>query len=67
MSTHNPKEHSFNGELLILKSKHLGEVVEIHIDKEKKCFRGVQADGSIIEHYPKAFTDFKCDETPLNN
>ncbi|MEH2275890.1 MAG: hypothetical protein V7K40_14160 [Nostoc sp.] len=63
MPTHNNKEHLLQEgkeHTILLRSKHLGDVVEIHIDKEKKCFYGVKEDGNIVEYYPKSFSDFKC-------
>lgn len=41
MPTHNDKEHLVQEgkeHIILLRSKHLGDVVEIYIDKEKKCF-----------------------------
>jgi hypothetical protein len=58
MSTHNPKKHSFQGETLILRSKHLGEVVEVHINKDKRRFYGIRQDGSVIEDDSDCGNDF---------
>jgi hypothetical protein len=50
MSTHNPKFHTIDPDgTIILHSKHLGEVVEVYIDKEKRRFYGIKKDGERIE------------------
>ncbi len=49
MSKHNPKNHLIKEGIIILQSNHLGEVVEVHIDKNKKRFYGIKKDGSKVE------------------
>jgi hypothetical protein len=59
MSTHNPKIHTIdsNGNI-ILKSKHLGDVLEVDIDKAKRRFYGIKVDDSRIEHNGDCGNDF---------
>ena len=46
MGTHNPKFHSIDADgTIILHSNHLGKVVEVDIDKEKRRFYGITKDG----------------------
>ena len=59
MSTHNPKFHTIDSDgIIILKSKHLGEVVEVYIDKEKRQFYGIKKDGERIYHNSDCGNDF---------
>jgi len=59
MSTHNPKEHIIDSDgTIILQSKHLEKVVEVHIDQEKRRFYGIKKDGSRIEDDGDCGTDF---------
>lgn len=60
MSTHNPKFHTIDSDgTIILKSKHLGDVVEVHIDKAKRRFYGIRkVDHALIEHDGDCGNDF---------
>jgi len=47
----NPKEHIIDNDgTIILCSNHLGEVVEVHINRETRRFYGIKKDGTVIEH-----------------
>lgn len=59
MATHNPKFHTIKGNRIILHSNHLGDVVEVHINKEKGRFYGIREDGSEIEYDGDCGNDFK--------
>ncbi|WP_224095642.1 hypothetical protein [Nostoc sp. MS1] len=42
MATHNPKFHRVEQDgTIILQSKHLGEIVEVHLNKENDVFTGL--------------------------
>ncbi len=59
MSTHNPKFHTIDSDgTIILHSKHLDEVVEVHINKEKRRFYGIKKDGTVIENDRDCGNDF---------
>jgi len=58
MPTHNPKFHTIENEIIILQSKHLGKIVEVHINKEKRRFYGIREDGTEIEHDRDCGSDF---------
>ncbi|WP_066423349.1 hypothetical protein [Anabaena sp. 4-3] len=59
MSTHNPKHHSIVDGNIIFHSKHLGDVVEVHIDKAKRRFYGIKPDGiTVVEHDGDCGSDF---------
>ena len=58
MSTHNPKFHTLKDGIIILHSKHLGDIVEVHIDKEKRCFYGIREDSTVIEDNKECENDF---------
>ncbi len=59
MSTHNPKFHTIDPDgTIILHSKHLGEVVEVYIDKEKRRFYGIKKDGERIDDDSDCGNDF---------
>ncbi|BAY97727.1 hypothetical protein NIES37_16710 [Tolypothrix tenuis PCC 7101] len=50
MPTHGPKSHTIDSDgNIILKSKHLGDVIEVNIDKVKRRFYGIKLDGTRIE------------------
>lgn len=50
MATHNPKFHTIDSDgTIIFGSKHLDEVVEVHINKVKRRFYGIKKDGTVIE------------------
>ena len=60
MTKHNLKEHRLekvNG-IIILQSKHVGEVVEVYIDKEKRRFYGKRIDGTFVYHDGDCGNDF---------
>ncbi|MEH2375468.1 hypothetical protein [Nostoc sp.] len=44
---------------IILDSNHLGDVVEVHIDKVKRRFYGIREDGIVIEDSGDYGNDFK--------
>ena len=51
MATHNPKFHTIDADgTIILHSNHLGEVVKVNIDKERRRFYGITKDGERVEH-----------------
>lgn len=59
MPTHGPKFHTVDPDgTIILHSKHLLEVVEVHINREKRRFYGIKKDGSIIEDDSDCGNDF---------
>lgn len=59
MATHNPKFHTIDSDgTIILRSKHLDEVVEVHINKVKRRFYGIKKDGTVIEDDSDCGTDF---------
>ncbi|ACC84357.1 hypothetical protein [Nostoc punctiforme] len=59
MSTHNPKHHTIDLDgTIILHSKHLEKIVEVHINKEKRRFYGIKKDGSVIEDDGDCGNDF---------
>jgi hypothetical protein len=59
MPTHNPKHHAIDSDgNIILKSKHLGDVVEVYIDKVKGRFYGIKLNGEPIEYDSDCGTDF---------
>ncbi|BAY73266.1 hypothetical protein NIES23_60940 (plasmid) [Trichormus variabilis NIES-23] len=59
MATHNPKFHRVEKDgTIILQSKHLGEIVEVHLNKEKRRFYGIKQDGTFIEHDRDCGSDF---------
>ena len=59
MSTPGPKNHTIDEDgTIILHSNHLGEVVEVHINKERRRFYGIKKDGSIIEDDSDCGNDF---------
>ncbi|PHM09461.1 hypothetical protein [Nostoc sp. 'Peltigera malacea cyanobiont' DB3992] len=60
MARHNPKEHIFDKEdgTLLLQSNHLGQIVEVNIDKEKRRFYGIKKDGTVIEDSRDCGNDF---------
>jgi hypothetical protein len=59
MATHNPKSYRVEQDgTIILQSKHLGEIVEVHLDKEKRRFYGIRQDRTVIEHDGDCGSDF---------
>ena len=59
MPTHNPKEHRIDPDgTIILRSKHLGEIVEVDINKAKRRFYGRKKDRTEVEHHGDCGTDF---------
>ncbi|MEH2323740.1 MAG: hypothetical protein V7K32_09230 [Nostoc sp.] len=60
MSKPNPNFHTVNKNgTIILHSNHLGDVVEVHIDKVKRRFYGIREDGTVIEDSADYGNDFK--------
>lgn len=59
MSKHNRNSHTVkkNG-IIILHSNHLGDILEVNINKEKRRFYGIREDGSLIEHDSDCGNDF---------
>ncbi len=59
MSKHNRNFHTVkdNG-IIILHSNHLGDVLEVNINKEKRRFYGIREDGSLIEYEGNCGNDF---------
>jgi hypothetical protein len=54
MPNHNPKHHTIKGDKIIFHSNHLGDVIEVGIDKIKCRFYGIREDGTKVEdtkHY----------------
>lgn len=49
MSKLNPNYHTIKGDLIILHSNHLGNVIEVGIDKTNRRFYGIREDGTKIE------------------
>ncbi|BAZ32436.1 hypothetical protein NIES4074_49410 [Cylindrospermum sp. NIES-4074] len=59
MSSINPKHHTVTADgVIILHSNHLGDVVEVHINKEKRRFYGIREDGTLIEDDKDFGNDF---------
>lgn len=59
MSSINPKDHKVTETgVIILQSNHLGDVVEVHINKEKRLFYGIREDGTVIEDDKDCGNDF---------
>ncbi|OYE01042.1 hypothetical protein [Nostoc sp. 'Peltigera membranacea cyanobiont' 232] len=59
MATHNPKFYTIDTDgNIILHSKHVNEIVDVHINKEKRRFSGVKKDGDLIEYDCDFGSDF---------
>lgn len=59
MSSINPKNHSVTkAGVIILHSNHLGDIVEVDINKEKRRFYGIKEDETVIEDDNDCGNDF---------
>ncbi len=58
MPTQNSKFHTIKDGVITLHSKHLGDVVEVHVNKDKRRFYGIREDGTKIEYGRDYGNDF---------